>query len=852
MNRIGISVSAVVHVGVRLIRAVRVASASMLLALAVLGSTPQAAVGQGARELVPGALTTRRFERLLEGYVRPSDAEAGAIDRLHEQYLERFRLEIDPEIARLSSSMSGGMPSRQEFDRFMRELERLNARIAEADGAFLDACAGVVTEERRAGFQRIRESRERQRALSGFGQIGGMMFGTSIGFVDAVDLLLRPEFLRAVPAESRERLDAVLRAQEPRVLAQARAYAAELRDGMGKFFDAMSQSMGGEAPDPAAMQAFRDSIAVIGKDLRRLLRQNFERNREMSAQLASVLPERELLEFREMLALRSLGPLSATVMYGGEADVDVVASRIARDRAISPATKAEIDAIVLAWKRDWCAALDEAAGTLAADDTPSSMFGAIDGTDSPATRAVKTLTETRTRLANSALERIAAMLGERSGEFVARMEVFDGDQPDAKPSVVFQAVKAPDDDPDAAEIEASTARIDAFALGGMVEALTARDVLAVLSCVGAEGAEPSVVEALVEEWTTSSWNTTVAPIREELGKLNEARWVQSPEGRFEENPDARDRIAAKRTELALAALDADRKLIATVAGALGFDAAAPEPVLLRLVRMNMLMNRGAGVTDLGFPLPPAQLLRNAGVDAPTARAVAIAALPGLKEIADALPDLVSDSLERAQRIAEIESAFSSGDQARVQAASAEYMRLLQEGQREDSQFAERFAKIYDEACVAVVADEAQRAELRRSRLRSSYPSVYRTADSALREFAAAARLEGLTDDERARLEAMRAEYEGVYEMLSEQMILPAFDVVPGDGSPESWQEFSKRAEEAEKRRFQRSERTEKARNELRRMLGEERAALVPGLVRDEARRKERAKRNFNPFEQGDD
>lgn len=835
-----------------MVRALRVASASAVLAVAAVVAMPQVAEAQGARQLVPGALTTRRFERLLEGYVRPSDAEASSIDRLHEQYLDRFRLEIEPEITRLSNSMSGGMPSRQEFDRFMRELERLNVRVAEADGAFLDACAGVVAEDRRAGFQRIRESRERQRVLSGFGQIGGMMFGASLGFVDAVDLLLRPEFLRAVPAESRERLDALLRAQEPRVLAQARAYSTELRSGMGKFFDAMTQSMGGDAPDPAAMQAFRDSIAVIGQDLRRLLRQNFERNREMCTQLAGVLPERELLEYRELVALRTLGPLSASVMYGGEADVEAVSSRIARDRAISPAAKAEIDVVVLAWKREWCAALDAAAGTLAADDSPSAMFGAIDGTDTPATRAVSTLTATRTRLANSTLERIAAILGERANEFIARLEVLEGEGPGAKPSVVFQAVKAPDDDPDAAEIEASTARIDAFALGGIVEALTARDVLAVLSCVGAEGAEPSVVEALVEEWTASSWNTTVAPIRAELGKLNESRWTQSPEGRFEESPDARDRIAAKRAELALAALDADRKLIATIAGALGFDADAPEPVLLRLVRMNMLMNRGSGVTDLGFPLPPAQLLRNAGVDAPTARAVAIAALPGLKEIADALPDLVSDSLERAQRIAEIESAFSSGDQARAQAASAEYMRLLQEGQREDSRFVERFAKIYDDACVAVVADEAQRAELRRSRLRSSYPSVYRTADSALREFAAAARLEGLTDDERARLEAMRAEYEGVYEMLSEQMIVPAFDVVPGDGSPESWQEFAKRAEEAEKRRFQRSERTEKARNELRRMLGEERAALVPGLVRDEARRKERAKRNFNPFEQDDD
>ncbi|MFM7052241.1 MAG: hypothetical protein ACKOYN_08935, partial [Planctomycetota bacterium] len=444
-------------------------------ALAALLALPEPAAAQGARQMVPGALTTRRLERLLEAYVRPTADEASAIDRLHEQYLERFRAELEPEISSLSSSMSSGMPTREQFDRFMRDLERVSTRVAEADGAFVDACAGVLAEDRRGGLQRIRESRERQRVLSGFGAIGGMMFGVSIGFVDAADMLARPEFLRAVPADARERLDAVLRAQEPRVLTQARSYAKELSDGMGGFFDAMSRSFGANgAPDPAAQQAFREGIAATGARLRRLLRQNFERNREMAGQLAGILPERELLEFRERVALRTFGPMAAAFSYGAESDVGAVGSRIARDRSAPPALKAEIDAIVQSWKREWTAALEKSLASLAADDTAASPFDAMGG-GTPATRAVEELASTRARLARSAFERMSAALGDRASDYITRI---DGQSPDGRTAeTTYQAAVKPKAEPDAdeAEFDAATVRSGALAVGATVDALLARE-----------------------------------------------------------------------------------------------------------------------------------------------------------------------------------------------------------------------------------------------------------------------------------------------------------------------------------------------------------------------------------------
>ena len=98
--------------------------AVMLAALvaALLVVPPPAAHAQGA-QAVASPLTTKRLERLLRVYVSPTAEEASAIDRLHEAYLAKFRAELDPEIQAVGRSMGGAMPSQQEFEKFLRDLE---------------------------------------------------------------------------------------------------------------------------------------------------------------------------------------------------------------------------------------------------------------------------------------------------------------------------------------------------------------------------------------------------------------------------------------------------------------------------------------------------------------------------------------------------------------------------------------------------------------------------------------------------------------------------------------------------------------------------------------------------------
>ena len=107
------------------------------------------------------------------------------------------------------------------------------------------------------------------------------------------------------------------------------------------------------------------------------------------------------------------------------------------------------------------------------------------------------------------------------------------------------------------------------------------------------------------------------------------------------------------------------------------------------------------------------------------------------------------------------------------------------------------------------------------------------------------------DEQRARLEALKAEYDAVYEMLSERIAGGAAESDPNDG--EAWRAMQERVEAEQKLLFQRNERTEKARSEARRILGDELAARVRGLVPDEADpAKTRQANRFDPFAEDDD
>lgn len=319
------------------------------------------------------------------------------------------------------------------------------------------------------------------------------------------------------------------------------------------------------------------------------------------------------------------------------------------------------------------------------------------------------------------------------------------------------------------------------------------------------------------------------PIAARIARAQQSLHAAGEDGRLVTDMAKLAEVRAAREDAARRLFDLDAQLVAEVAGVLGVNADHPFALLMRLERLVALGSRpGGGQTAL--LAPPAVVLEGAELDPAVARTVAEAAAPELRRLADEMPALLLASLARAQRMAEAEAGFASRDSQTIETSSRRYTETIAECQRVDADLLARVGRILEDAALLAGGEELK-SSIRRSRLRAVHPDVYRVEDGLERQFAAIERMGGLSPDAIGAVEAIRAEYDAIYDKLSEQMIAPAFDNIAGDGSPEAWRDYARRMEAIEKVRFQRREFVEKIRNALVRGLGPEQAAKVPGLVR---------------------
>jgi hypothetical protein len=226
----------------------------------------------------------------------------------------------------------------QEFRRFMREIERLQSRIAEADAALFAACSELLAEDRRGGVARVRDARERQRALGGLTRMSAMIFGGGGAFVDLADLATRDRVLSAVPDDMRARFDAFLVAQEARLLVQARNHDKATTKALEIMFESMTTARtevlddtelaaSGAADDADAAAAAAQDMAkrarqsmqrqldirrAAGEERLKIVAANFTSNRAALAELAGVLPAPVLDELRIDVATRAAGGLKVS------------------------------------------------------------------------------------------------------------------------------------------------------------------------------------------------------------------------------------------------------------------------------------------------------------------------------------------------------------------------------------------------------------------------------------------------------------------------------------------------------------------------------------------------------------
>lgn len=831
-----------------------------------VGSPASAQVSQ----LVGSPLTTKRLERLLRVYVEPTPAEATALDGIHEAYLDRFRIELDPEIKQVGQSMPSGMPSKQEFERFLRDIDRIQERIAAADKAFFDSAVELVAPERRAGIERIRSARERQREMSGFARMGSMMFGGGGSFVDLPDLLARERFLELIPPEQRPQFDAMMLEQERRTLAQAKAYSTGVRKATGKLWDVVSSvEAGADGADGAAgaedeaaaaaaaqaaaaqmqrMSAMMQAMREAGEEPRKIVSQNFDGNRIAIRQFMAVLPEVEIHRLREQLAQKSTGMLGGMMAMSdfspaGVGDVAGVIRRVRRDSTVGPDVKAAIGPIELDWRRERAEIAENLADlTLSIDMTELMMqgMGGVEGGGGAA--KIEAETKRRTAADQRALESIAGLLGETaSGRYLGKRKTEVA--PDAGDSWVI--LPATEESEDSSEPENLWA--PGFAsLYQVPPPLSAADVIAKLRLVGVEVPAPELLEAVIEGWKASEWEAKVLPLWNTMSDARRRMYERSEDGSFGVNEGARAEARTVARTMADAVTAADRALCTDLATALDLKPDGPEMTLLRLERLSLLRDEGFFDSATRVSPPPSKILSLARLDAPAARSLLEADLARWTALADELPSLLKDVVRRAEELEAAQGDRSDGGNWERQ------REVMTRNARAAREFSDRLAELYRTAAEKASESAEFRTAVQRAFLEGTRPDIYRPSDSALPQIDRAIAIDGLTPEQRGRLDALRAEYEAVYSALSAQLAEGPSAMPFGDDESQL-REYSERAEAIEKLRFQRNERTEKARSEARRILGDELAKRIRGLVPDEdSSARSQTRMAFNPFAEDED
>ena len=835
---------------------------------------------QAGMQMVGGPLPTKRHERLLRAYVQPTPDEASAIDRLHEVYLDGFRTELDPQIAAITKSMSA-MPTEQEFKKFLRDTERLQTRIDERDNAFIDSAAAIMPEDRRGGFARLREARERQRELSGLTRFGPMLIGASGSFVDVADLLIRDACLKSVAAESRASFDAILRSQEQRTLMQARNYNNSTRKAFESFVEAMlavqaKAAAGGEGADDGAesMAMMAEIQQRTGADTRKLLSANFDANRTACAEFASVLPARALLDLRCELATKSMGMLSFAVAQSPDPRQDLLqlVSRIGRDRSITDETKRALEAIADAWRSARATSLEEIAAIALHMDmatlmaSAGAMYGQAPNEDDAGDDQGKKILRAQKSLqaaTQTALAAIKSALGADAEKYVSYTQIDRGNGEAA--SWVYNQIpevatargdgsegSGEETSDDASEVQRGFNGI-AF-LYNAPAAIDARQVTRILALYGVDANSSAVIEQTVEAWRAREHDAKVAVIGTEVSTLARKMWVLDPEtGEARQDAAVLASLAAARRRLILAIFEADAALGVDLATALGVPTDGPEILALRLEHLDLVNEGSMGGDSFQILIGPSRAIERAKVNPEIARALLEGdAAVSWRTLVAEFPTLAQAQIERQKAVEDLQNRFTGDNQTEHMRLGEMQAKLMRERTNAGRAVRAKVDAAFKQSCAAISSDTEAQQALRFAWKHASFPNLFKNSECATTQLAQAMQLEGLSEDQLAKLDALKAEYDAVYEAISDTFIEKSM----GLGAmydADTWREQQANAEEAERLRFQRKERTDKVRSEARRILGDERAARVRGLVPSDDPAVSNARRNpYQMFGEADE
>ncbi|MFM2164390.1 MAG: hypothetical protein RL325_827 [Planctomycetota bacterium] len=802
----------------------------LILAVAVVVGP---AFAQSSPDASVAPLSSARLDRLVRLLVDPTPEELGAISRLHEAYLDRFRAEIAPDAARISGELAGTEPADERHAVLLRSLEAVEVRVAEADAAFFRAAADAVAEPRRPGLARVAAARERHRSTRGIRADAAVLISNGTGFVDLVDMIAR-EADDGEPA-ARAGLAAFAAAESDRLTGEARAVASATRDGLARWLPALRAfESAASVRDPAeserrARQSASDATES-GRALRAALRAHHAGNRSAVERLATVLGERRYAAVRERAVLRALGE-GAFGYLGNEraAALDAVLRRARRDPSLSPSAAAAVESAELLWRATRAATLEEFLAALDAADTASwaTTFSLEESAAQDATvRAIEELGRHDRVFADA----LAAALGVRAEAYFDRIGGADAMSEEAGVEVEpEQWVAKSADAIDGASSAGPLPMRRSFGPGAC-EPILRDDLLEALALTGT-AVDGALLETVYESWLADWWNARVEPLDLAFRKATGRSSDMEDDGR---QLEPREVAAVREAGMRLAGeIDAaESALRANLAGALGTPADAPAWTLLSLRGLGAIPAPDAidsARGDAAVVPDPVRVFAGSGASPEEVRAVLaddpVAWRTLAAEARRANESFVS-ILERSIRL-EAESSrrvigSAAERAARSESIAKEHFALV-DGVKDRvwSRFAESTGR--------AIASPERRAAFARALQRETYPAFFAAAESAEPQLDRAASIADLDDDLRARIDALRAEYLAVFEELSGRMIALARTAQfgPTGGSDE----YGRRMADVERIGLDRRERTARTLAELRRLLGDERARRVPGLLR---------------------
>lgn len=808
------------------------------LLLALLGfvvASPVFAAPQAARSLVGGPMTTASFERLTRLHVGATNDEMTALDRIHERYLERFRADIQPEIDALSKDRSGLRAGRKELDRQLRECERVSSKIAEADRALFDAASEALPEAKRAGMSKVRSARERQRLLQG---VTAMVAGSSEGtvFVDIADLLSRDRFLRRVPAERREQFDAFISTQEARLLTQARSLAAAARESMARMSetnanywtqtDALPQ---GATPEQMAqaraeaakrlserMQAYRLALKEAQKPYLKIARANHLENRTAMTQLEPIVGKAATDEFREFVALRALGGEAYRFGFGwGDTpQLSTIARRMERDPLIPESSRSRIAELLAGWFDARADALEALVAALdARDDDQQAADGAREDARMRAEAADDKLRDS-----------LLAILGDGFGRYFDRVEPEPGEEGE-----VQFLVKIDELSPEAeAELGAEMGEGQGFEFG-YIEPIKFVEVTSALRVVGLRF-DGALANETYDAWLETKWKARVEPLNAAYVAAQDETYAFDESGEVRYNPAQYALMNDAARGLVAAVSDTEEALASDLAGALGLAPGSPGLTLVRLEGVRRFGDDMAGDSETNAHLPsPTRMLSLAGATPEEAERVLAESKEEWSRIIDALRPKLASIASIDERMGQLQVQSVTRDKIGAKSFTERLEALGKEREEILASMRGDVTKTFDDACRKAIVDPERLEEFRRARMRAVYPGLYSSELYAGQQLADALRLSGLDENLRADIDALRAEYIAVFDKLCDRMLEAERNANAVYES--NFEEYSRLIDSIDPMRFERDERTSKARNELKRLLGPERARRVPGLLK---------------------